>query len=472
MKKLDKLIIKSYLGPLLMTFSLSLFVFLLQFLWKQIEQIIGKGLGIEVILELVAYACATLVPMALPLALLLASIMTMGNFGEKYEIVAMKAAGVSLWRVLRPLIVLSCLLSIMAFFFSNKVIPVANMKLRTIMYEVKTKKPTLNIKPNQFYSEIENYTIRIGSKDKEGVNMKDIIVYDHSKDMGNVNVTIADSGQMYATADGNTLIFRLFSGSTFDENVEGENIVKRPLMRLNFKEQVLRFDISDFAYQEADENRYENHYKMLDIKALNRNLDTLHSKENVLKESICRIAKENFSIEAKDNGLEENFYSKLNSLPSERLRDIENITANKIEYVYNEMNGSILRLSSDSEMVRRHQIELHRKFTLSVACLILFFIGAPLGAIIRKGGMGMPIVVSALAFIIYYIVGTMGENAAIQEEIPIWVGMWLSTFVFLPIGLFLTAKATTDAGLLNAEVWSKYMNKFVNSIKKLYKKKK
>jgi lipopolysaccharide export system permease protein len=211
---------------------------------------------------------------------------------------------------------------------------------------------------------------------------------------------------------------------------------------------------------------------MLDIKALNRNLDTLHSKENVLKESICRIAKENFSIEAKDNGLEENFYSKLNSLPSERLRDIENITANKIEYVYNEMNGSILRLSSDSEMVRRHQIELHRKFTLSVACLILFFIGAPLGAIIRKGGMGMPIVVSALAFIIYYIVGTMGENAAIQEEIPIWVGMWLSTFVFLPIGLFLTAKATTDAGLLNAEVWSKYVNKFVNSIKKLYKKKK
>ena len=152
-------------------------------------------MGFEVILELVLYACATLVPMALPLALLLASIMTMGNFGEKYELVAMKAAGVSLWRILRPLIVMSVLLSIMAFFFSNKVIPTANMKLRTIMYEVKTKKPTLNIKPNQFYSEIENYTIRIGSKDKEGRKMKDIIVYNHSKDLGNVNVTIADSGQ-------------------------------------------------------------------------------------------------------------------------------------------------------------------------------------------------------------------------------------------------------------------------------------
>ncbi|MBO7225837.1 MAG: LptF/LptG family permease [Bacteroidales bacterium] len=472
MKKLDKLIIKSYLGPLVMTFSLSLFVFLLQFLWKQIEQIIGKGLGIEVILELVVYACATLVPMALPLALLLASIMTLGNFGEKYELVAMKAAGVSLWRVLRPLIVVSVLLSIMAFFFSNNVIPTANMKLRTIMYEVKTKKPTLNIKPNQFYSEIENYTIRIGSKDKEGRNMKDIIVYDHSKDLGNVNVTIADSGQMYATADGNTLIFQLYSGFTFDEDVADMNINTRPLMRLNFQEQILRFDISDFAYKEAEEDRYEGHYKMLDIKALNRNLDTLHKNENTLIEIVGSLAKNNFAINAQNNLKQENFYSQLSALSPDRQREIESVTSSKVEFLYNEINSNLLRLSSEQDMIRRHQIELHRKFTLSVACLILFFIGAPLGAIIRKGGLGMPIVVSALAFIIYYIVGTMGENAAREEEIPIWVGMWLSTFIFLPIGLFLTAKATTDAGVMNAEVWSKMIEKIVDKIKKIYKKKK
>lgn len=472
MKKLDKLIIKSYLGPLVMTFSLSLFVFLLQFLWKQIEQIIGKGLGIEVILELVVYACATLVPMALPLALLLASIMTLGNFGEKYELVAMKAAGVSLWRVLRPLIAVSALLSIMAFFFSNNIIPTANMRLRTIMYEVKTKKPTLNIKPNQFYSEIENYTIRIGSKDKEGRNMKDIIVYDHSKDLGNVNVTIADSGQMYATPDGNTLIFQLYSGFTFDEDIAELKIHTRPLMRLNFQEQILRFDISDFAYKEAEEDRYEGHYKMLDIKALNKNLDTLHKNENTLLGIIESLAKHNFTINAQNNLKQENFYSQLSALSPDRQREIESVTSSKVEFLYNEMNSNLLRLSSEQDMIRRHQIELHRKFTLSVACLILFFIGAPLGAIIRKGGLGMPIVVSALAFIIYYIVGTMGENAAREEEIPIWVGMWLSTFIFLPVGLFLTAKATTDAGVMNAEVWGKTIEKIVNKIKKIYKKQK
>ena len=472
MKKLDKLIIKSYLGPLVMTFSLSLFVFLLQFLWKQIEQIIGKGLGIEVILELVLYACATLVPMALPLAILLASIMTLGNFGEKYELVAMKAAGISLWRVLRPLIVVSILLSIMAFFFSNNVIPTANMRLKTIMYEVKTKKPTLNIKPNQFYSEIENYTIRIGSKDKEGRNMKDIIVYDHSKDLGNVNVTIADSGQMYSTPDGNTLVFQLYSGFTFDEDVAESKIHTRPLMRLNFKQQILRFDISDFAYKEAENDRYEGHYKMLDIQALNRNLDTLHKNESMLLGSISSVAKNNLTINSLSNQKQENFYSKLSSLSSDRKKEIDNVTSTKVEFLYNEINANLLRLSSEQDMIRRHQIELHRKFTLSVACLILFFIGAPLGAIIRKGGLGMPIVVSSLAFIIYYIVGTMGENAAREEEIPVWVGMWLSTFIFLPVGLFLTAKATTDAGIMNAEAWGKTIEKIVNKIKKIYKKKK
>jgi lipopolysaccharide export system permease protein len=360
----------------------------------------------------------------------------------------------------------------MAFFFSNKVIPVANMKLKTIMYEVKTKKPTLNIKPNQFYSEIDNYTIRIGSKDKEGKNMKDIIVYDHSKDLGNVSVTLADSGQMYATPDGNTLIFRLFSGYTFDENIEGENIVLRPLMRLNFKEQIIRFDISNFGFQEADEDRYEGHYKMLDLKALNRNLDTLHAKERESLENISRLAKQNITLSFGEPCLQKDFYSQFSTLDVDKRQMVENVAANKLEFVYNEMNANLLRLESEEDMIRRHQIELHRKFTLSVACLILFFIGAPLGAIIRKGGLGMPIVVSSLAFIIYYIVGTMGENAAREGEMPIWLGMWLSTLIFLPIGLFLTTKATTDAGIMSAESWTKVMNKILERIKKIYKKKK
>ena len=196
MKKLDKYLLKSYLGPMVLTFSIAVFVLLLQFLWKKIEQLVGKGLEASVIFEMIAYACATLVPMALPLSILLASIMTMGNLGEKYELVAMKSSGLSLWRILRPLIVLSLCFCIMAFVFSNNVIPSATNNLRLISYEIKTKKPALNIKPGQFYSEIDNYTIKIGEKDESGRYLKDIIIYDHSKDLGNNNVNIADSGQM------------------------------------------------------------------------------------------------------------------------------------------------------------------------------------------------------------------------------------------------------------------------------------
>lgn len=207
---------------MVLTFSIAVFVLLLQFLWKKIEQLVGKGLEASVIFEMIAYACATLVPMALPLSILLASIMTMGNLGEKYELVAMKSSGLSLWRILRPLIVLSLCFCVMAFVFSNNVIPSATNNLRLISYEIKTKKPALNIKPGQFYSEIDNYTIKIGEKDESGRYLKDIIIYDHSKDLGNNNVNIADSGQMYTSKDGNTLIFVLLDGYTFDEDLSQE----------------------------------------------------------------------------------------------------------------------------------------------------------------------------------------------------------------------------------------------------------
>jgi lipopolysaccharide export system permease protein len=386
--------------------------------------------------------------------------MTLGNFGEKYELVAMKAAGVSLWRVLRPLIVVSLLLSLMAFFFSNNVIPTANKKLKTIMYEVKTKKPTLNIKPSQFYSEIENYTIRIGSKDKEGKNMKDIIVYDHTKDLGNISVTIADSGQMYSVDNGNTLVFRLFSGYTFDENIEGENISSRPLMRLNFQEQTIRFDVSDFAFQEAEEDRYDGHYKMLDIEALNRNLDTLHKNENQIIEIVSRLAKENFSINVKQDVSKDNFYSKLASLSLERKQDIENITTNKVEFLYNEINANLLRLVSEQDMIRRHEIEKYKRYTLAFACFIFLFIGAPLGAIIRKGGMGMPVVISTVLFIVYYIIDNSGYKMAREGIWEVWQGMWLSAFILLPFGILLTYMAATESSIMNGESYIMVFKKF------------
>ncbi len=468
-KRLDRFILKSYLGPLGLTFSIAVFVLLLQFLWKQIEKIVGKGLEIGVIFEMIAYACATLVPMALPLSILLASIMTMGNFGERYELVAMKSSGLSLWRILRPLIVLSLCFCGLAFVFSNNVIPKATTELRLLLYEINTKKPALNIRPDEFYSEIENYTIRIGSKDKSGRYLKDIIIYDHSKDMGNVSVTVADSGQMYSEADGNTLVFHLFSGYTFEEDVSGENAIKRPLMRVNYSEQIIRFDVSDFAYQKTDENRYDGHYKMLNVVELTRSLDTLNASNEKYRGFIQQRVFDRLNNETvfRQNAMAFDC-TKSKEVPKQYKALVAQIDDPRQQYYENEINTYEMKMLSDEEYRRRHEIELHRKFTLSAACLILFFIGAPLGAIIRKGGLGMPVVISTLAFVIYYIVGQVGENMAMEAKLPVWLGMWLSSLIFLPIGLVLTMKATSDSSVLSLDSWSK----FFRTIKQKFKIKK
>ncbi len=464
MKRLDKYILKSYLGPWLLTFSIAIFVLLLQFLWKKIEQIVGKGLEWSVILEMITYACATLVPMALPLSILLASIMTMGNFGERYELVAMKSSGLSLWRILRPLIVLSICFCGIAFYFSNNVIPDATGKLKVLMYEIKTKKPALNIQPDEFYTEIENYTIRIGAKDKTGQYLKDIIIYDHSKDLGNTTVNIADSGQMFTSKDGNTLIFKLFSGYTFDEDLSEENRNAHPLVRMDYQEQTIRFDISDFAYQKADQDRYEGHHTMLNALLLSyergyslgagqTHYERLEADARyrinlyATRSLFFRLGAGTFSHRGRDCFLDYDYFK------------FDYLSEGAKQFYQNEIANYETKLKSDEEYINKHKIEFHRKFTLSAACLILFFIGAPLGAIIRKGGLGMPVVVSTLAFIIYHIVGQVGENAALEGGMPIWLGMWLSSLIFLPIGIVLTMKATSDSAVLSSEGWTKFFER-------------
>lgn len=468
-KKLDKYLLKSYLGPMVLTFSIAVFVLLLQFLWKKIEQIVGKGLEFSVIFEMIAYACATLVPMALPLSILLASIMTMGNLGEKYELVAMKSSGLSLWRILRPLIVLSLCFCVLAFVFSNNVIPSATNELRLISYEIKTKKPALNIKPGQFYSEIDNYTIKIGEKDETGRYLKDIIIYDHSKDLGNNNVNVADSGQMYTSNDGNTLIFVLFDGYTFDEDLTEEGKDARQLIRMNYKKQTIRFDISDFAYKKTDENRYEGHYKTLNVMELKRALDTLIAADAVYKDKVGKavFARLNEEPELRDKGINIQC-DEDGRLGKEEMKKLNVFPEAKRQFYTQELSVYDSKIKADEEYIRRHKIEFHRKFTLSAACLILFFIGAPLGAIIRKGGLGMPVVVSTLAFIIYHIVGQVGENAAVEGVLPVWLGMWLSSLIFLPFGIVLTMKATSDSALFSSESW----NKFFGTLFKIFKSKK
>lgn len=469
-KKLDILIIKSFLGPLLLTFSISEFVLLLQFLWKIIEKMIGKGLDTIVILQLLWYILVTLVPMALPLAVLLASIMTLGNFGERYELVAMKSAGISLWRIIRPLIIVVSILSIFAFFFSNNFMPIAEKRMRTLMYEINTKKPTINIRPNEYYSDIDRYVIRVGAKDKSGDNLSDIIIYDHTQELGNVNITVAETGQMLSEDNGNTLVFNLYDGYSYDETYDQDDYYTNPLVRLNFKEQIIRFDISDFAFQSTEDDRYSNHYKMMDISALTESIKILREENNEFNQSILRGIKtqiyisENPDTNKIDTIYNFSFYKDFNKLSIDEKKEINRDAGQKVKYIKTDLKMLDSKKNGDSEFIIRHKNEWHRKFTLSAACIILFFIGAPLGAIIRKGGLGMPVVISVLSFILYYVVGMIAEKASVEGAVSSVFGMWIASLIFLVIGLFLTMKATTDSSLMSSEEWMKRMGKIKNKL--------
>lgn len=445
-----------------------MFVLILQFLWQKMESLIGKGLDTMFIIEMLAYASATLVPMALPLAILLASIMTMGNLGEKYELVAMKAAGISLWRILSPLIVFAFFMSVVAFFFSNNVMPKAEEELKLMVYEMKSKKPAINIKPNEFYYDIENYVIRIGESDKKTGLMKDILIYDHSDNLGNNKVIKSDSGVMKSIDNGNTLLFELYDGENFQEDLKGEDFIKRPLTRIDFKKEVLRFDVSDFSLQEADSDRYKNSYKVMNIARLSKAIDSLEVAIVNDKNFVLKAMKTDFytDIQNAKSSNHRDFYSDYDTLSTEKKLNVDEYALNKISNLKIRYQNVQDNFKDDTEYLNRHKIEYHRKFALSLACVILFFIGAPLGAIIKKGGLGMPIVVSVISFIIYYVLGEMGNMLARSGTIAPWFGMWISSIVFLPIGIFLTIKATSDAKILSAEEWKRKLNLLVNKNKK------
>lgn len=455
---------------MLLTFSIAMFVLILQFLWQKMESLIGKGLDTMFIIEMLAYASATLVPMALPLAILLASIMTMGNLGEKYELVAMKAAGISLWRILSPLIIFAFFMSVVAFFFSNNVMPKAEEELKLMVYEMKSKKPAINIKPNEFYYDIENYVIRIGESDKKTGLMKDILIYDHSDNLGNNKVIKSDSGIMRSIDNGNTLLFELYDGENFQEDLKGEDFIKRPLTRIDFKKEVLRFDVSDFSLQEADSDRYKNSYKVMNIARLSKAIDSLEVAIVKDKNFVLKTLKKDFYADKQGllkNSNHRNFYKDYDTLSKEKKLNVDEYALSKLANVRSHYQNVQENFKDDTEYLNRHKIEFHRKFALSLACVILFFIGAPLGAIIKKGGLGMPIVVSVISFIIYYVLGEMGNMLARSGTIAPWFGMWVSSIVFLPIGIFLTIKATSDAKILSAEEWKRKLNLLFNKNKEV-----
>jgi len=468
-KKIYLFVIKLYLGPLVMTFFIALFILLMQFLWKYIDDFVGKGLEWYIIAQLMFYASATFVPLALPLAILLSSLMTFGNLGEKYELTAIKAAGISLRTIMKPLIIMSLFISGIAFYFSNNVMPYANLKFKTLLYDVQSKKPAVNIQEGMYYDGIEGYIIKVGKKDRDGKTLHNIMIYDHTDRIGNSKLTIAKSGKMELTSDNRFLFFTLYDGNNYDEDLSTyENIQKRPMVRSSFREEFRRFDLSAFAFSKTNEGLYKNHFQMLNLKQLTETEDTLKialktKKAEFFKNTMNRI--QFFTLQY--DTLQQ---SKADTLLALKKDFISNIDVSRKNIILeaalqsargakNEIEYWVIDFKDNEEYIRRFDIEWQRKFTLSIACLILFFIGAPLGAIIRKGGFGLPVVMSVLFFVIFHIISMIGEKSAREGVFGAFEGMWLSSLVFLPIGIILTIKATTDSPIFDSDVWMRFFKK-------------
>ena len=472
MKKLYKHILRSFIGTFIFTFFVAVFILLMQFLWTYLDDLVGKGLGFDVLGKLIFYTSITFVPMAMPLAILLSSLMCFGNLGEYYELVAMKASGISVWKIMRPLLVFSIVMSFTAFIFSNNVLPVATLKSKTLLRDVRKQKMSFDIPEGMFYKGIDGYNIRVNKKGADGNTLYGVTIYDHTEHQGNIKVTTADSATIALTPSQKEIVFTLYDGYNYNEVVNDKQYrQKRPFEKMRFQKQYISFDISDFDLTESDESTLKGHYSMLNIAQLHAAIDSLTIDNDERKKTykisfINRL--QHFST--RDVLNDKSKYSDNDTITVFRWPLIDNFTEREQKSIINSACSSTKNISDNIEVnirdakredtnLRKHEQVLHEKFSLSIACLLFFFIGAPLGAIIRKGGLGLPIVISVVFFVIYYIITITSQRIAIAGDIPVFLGVWLSSMILLPIGIFLTIKATTDSSILDGESWKKTLNK-------------
>lgn len=479
--------LRSFLPLFLMTFLICLFIVLMQFLWRYIDELVGKGLEMHVIGELFFYAALTMVPMALPLAILLASLMTFGNLGERFELTAMKASGISLMKVMRPLIVFIGLVAIGAFFFQNYVLPVAQAKMWTLLYSVRQKSPELEIPEGVFYDQIPGYNFFVEHKNRETGALYDLMIYDVSRGFENARIILADSGHLKLADDKEHLFLQLHSGEQFEnlrENNAGGNSQNQPYRRESFKlkEILMKFDAN---FNRMDESGMRNQYVGKNIKELDATIDSVNLRVDSIGAVYARDIKERdymrvpyystryeggepvrevqrpvVMTEAID--VDSLFYRERPNMAGSYMAQAL-LKAQRVKQDYEFKSYS---MEADRETIRRHEIEKQKKFTLSFACLIFFFIGAPLGAIIRKGGLGTPLVISVFLFIVYYIIDNTGYKMARDGKVEVWMGIWLSSAVLLPLGVFFTYKAMNDSAVFDIDAYKNFFRRLTGKMKR------
>ncbi len=464
MKKIDIFILRKFFQLFLGCFLICLFVFMMQFVWKHIETMVGKGLGMDVLAQFFFYMALTLVPMALPMSVLLTSLLTFGNMGEQLELTAMKAAGIPLLRIMRPILVTALILTGVSFYFQNNISPKAQMEMARMLYSMKSASPALEITEGIFHNSIPNVNLYVERKDASTGMLYDVIIYKIDKGIENAQIVVADSAKLETTADKHFLKLSIYSGEQF-ENLQSSSPGGMmqdshvPYDRETFQNKILFIDFNtDFDLMNAEDLK-----NLADAKSL-RQLVYDTDSMTVLYDSLGRANYEELSARFLQTG----YGSRHDSLAADRLAVSVNIDSlfarlgqtarlNAMRKASSSVSGMLTELewrspvSQDGyRMIRRHEIKWHDKFASSLACLFFFFIGAPLGAIIRKGGLGVSTIVSVLIFIIYYIIGVSGMKMARDGTWNITYGMWISTFVMAPVGAFLTYKSNKDATLWNA----------------------
>ena len=470
-----------FLPRFLMTFCICLFIVIMQFLWRYIDELVGKGLSIDLIAELFFHAALSLLPLALPLSILLAALMTFGDLGEHVELTALKSSGISLTTIMKPIAILMVFVAIGAFFFMNNALPKSQVKMWTLLFSMRQTSPTLDIPEGAVYSQIPGYNIYVKRKDKERDMLYNMLIYDVSNGMMYPRIVAADSGRLSMTEDKQHLVLTLYKGSWYEEMKGGGGVsgMSGELYRresFHDKEILIPYDAN---FTRMDDETMKSQYVGKDISELRQTIDSVRLKvdsaatlivSKLRTQPVCGVPTQRVIYKDGKPSYEKvkevkmdkpvDINKMIKELPVNDQQQIVNQALMRTTNIMQDLQFQGYTVNDDNFIIRRHQIELMKKFTLSLACLIFFFIGAPLGAIIRKGGLGMPIVVSVILFIIYYIIDNMGYKLARDGRWEVWQGMWLSSAVLLPLGIFLTKKAVNDSAVFNPDAWLNFLRRF------------
>lgn len=464
-----------------MTFCICLFIVIMQFLWRYIDDLVGKGLSIDLIAELFFHAALYMVPLALPLSILLAALMTFGDLGEHVELTALKSSGISLTTIMKPIAVLMVFVAIGAFFFMNNALPQSQVKMWTLLFSMRQTSPTLDIPEGTVYSQIPGYNIYVKHKDKERDMLYGMLIYDVSLGTMYPRIVAADSGRLSMTEDKQHLVLTLYKGAWYEEMKGGGGVsgMSNELYRretFHDKEILIPYDAN---FTRMDDETMRNQYVGKDIKELRHTIDSVRLRvdsaatfvvSKMRSQPVCGVPLERTFFKdgerqtepvkevALDKPVDINKLIKEQSISEQQ--QLVNQALTRTTAAMQDLQFQGYSINDDNFVIRRHQIELMKKFTLSLACLIFFFIGAPLGAIIRKGGLGMPIVVSVMFFIVYYIIDNTGYKLARDGRWEVWQGIWLSSAVLLPLGVFLTHKAVNDSAVFNPDAWLNFLRRF------------